>query len=170
MKHPLNFYFLTLILLTTIDGFGQINKLNSQIDSLKYLNDDPFDCNSVTWRIISNRKDAIQLLIDRLADTTFTAAKDKCKNGNLKVGDIAFLTLNHILRLPISIVIKRQTDVFENGCQPGVFEYIENNRVKFKEQVQEYYDKKKHNLKWLDFDKSHLTTCYIESMILGHYE
>jgi hypothetical protein len=170
MKHLIKLFFSTLVILTTINGFGQSVLLKSQVDSLKYLSGNPLECNSVTWRIIANKKDAIQLLVDKLDDTTGTSAKDKCKKGNLRVGDIAYLTLIRILPLPFFAVTGMQCDVIENGCQVGVFEHIENNRVKFKEQVQTYYDKKKNNLKWRQLDSNHLTLCYIKNNIKGQYE
>jgi hypothetical protein len=170
MKHLIKLYFTTLVILTTLNAFGQTDLLKSQVDSLKYLSGDPLDCNSATWRIISNKKDAIQLLINKLDDKTITSANDKCKSSKLTVGDIAYLTLKRILPIPFFAVTREQCDVIENGCQLGIFEYIENNRVKFKGQVQTYYDKKKNNLKWRQLDSNHLTPCYIKNNIRGQYE
>jgi hypothetical protein len=170
MIHFIKLFFLTLIISTTINGFGQTDQIKAKVDSLEYLIGDPFDCNSVTWRIIANKKDAIQHLIDQLDDTTITLAKDKCKTTNLTVGDIAYLTLKRILQLPFFAVTGMQCDIIENDCQLGIFEYIENNRVKFKGQVQKYYDQKKNNLKWRQLDSNHLTPCYIKNNIKGQYE
>ena len=91
----------TICVLTVITNFsfGQA-KIQKQVDSLRYLHGDPFECNSVTWKIIANRKDAIQVLIDNLDDSTLTNSNDKCKKTNLSVGDISFLTLKRILPLP----------------------------------------------------------------------
>lgn len=170
MKHLIKLFFSILLILTTINGFGQTDQLKSKVDSLKYLSGNPFYCNSVTWRIIANKKDAIQPLIDKLDDTTITLAKDKCKATNLTVGDIAYLTLEKVLSLPFFAVTGMQCDVIENGCQLGIFEYIENNKVKFKGQVQAYYNKKKNTLKWRQLDSNHLTPCYIKNDIKGLYE
>ena len=150
--------------------FGQKDKIKLQVDSLKYLSGDPFECNSLTWRIIANKKDAIQILIDKLGDTTLTKATDKCKKTYLRVGDLAYLTLERILSLPFFAVTGMQCDVMQDGCWIGVFEYIEANRPKFKGQVQAYYDKKKVNLKWRKLDRNDLTTCYIKNNIKGQYE
>jgi hypothetical protein len=170
MKRHITIFFISLFILTTNYSFGQTDKIKLQVDSLKYLRGDPFECNSLTWRIILNKKDAIQALIDKLDDTTITSAKVKCKKTNLTVGDIAYLTLKRILPLPFFAVTGVQCDVIENGCQLGVFEYIERNRVKFKGQVQTYFDKKKNNLKWRQLDSNHLTPCYIKNNIKGQYE
>lgn len=62
-----------------------------------------------------------------------------------------------------------QNDVIKDGCQVGVFEYIESNRTRFKEQVQAYYDKKKEKLKWRQLDSNHLTPCYLKNNIKGQY-
>jgi len=161
---------LTICLLTIITGFCFAQSdIQSQVDSLKYLQGDPFDCNSVTWRIIANKKDAIQFLIDNLDDSTFTTATDKCKKSNLTVGDISFLTLKRILPLPFFAVTQVQCDLIKNGCQLGVYEYIENNRAKFKQQVQIYYDKNRDKLKWRQLDSNHLTPCYLKNNIKGQY-
>ena len=153
---------------TTDFSFGQTN-IQQQVDSLKYLSGDPFECNSVTWRIVANKKDAIQVLIDNLDDSTLTKSTDKCKKANLTVGDISFLTLKILLPLPFFAVTGLQCDVFEGGCQLGVFEYIEKNRGKFKQQVQAYYENKKDKLKWRQLDSNHLTPCYIKNNIKGQY-
>ena len=149
-------------------SLGQTN-IQKQVDSLKYLQGDPFECNSIAWKIIANKKDAIQVLIDNLGDSTLTKTTDKCKKQNLTVGDISFLTLKRILPLPFFAVTRVQCYVFEGGCQLGIFEYIEANRVKFKQQVQAYYDKKKDKLKWRQLDSNHLTPCYFKNNIKGQY-
>ena len=170
MKHHIKLYFTSLVILTTLNAYGQTDLLKSQVDSLKYLTGDSLDCNSVAWRIISNKKDAIRLLIDKLSDTALIKATDKCKTTSLRVGDIAYLTLKRILPLPFFAVTGMQYDLIKDGCQVGVFEYIETNRPKFKGQVQAYYDKKKDNLKWRQLDSNHLTPCYIKNNIKGQYE
>jgi hypothetical protein len=170
MRRPLKILLIVFCLLSTVSLFGQSSRIKSQIDSLKYLSDKAFDCSSVTWRIISNKKDAIQLLIDKLDDTTITKANDKCKTTSLRVGDLAYLTLIKILPLPFFVVTGMQCDVFQEGCQVGVFEYIETNRKKFKGQVQTYYDGKRGDLKWRQLDSNHLTPCYTRNKINGQYE
>ncbi|MCX6318586.1 MAG: hypothetical protein NTW29_14935 [Bacteroidetes bacterium] len=144
-------------------------QLQKQVDSIKYLQGDPFACTAVTWRIIANRMDAIQLLIDQLADSTMTNARDKCKKTNLAFGDIAFLTLKEILPLPFFAVTQVQCDVIEDGCQLGIFEYIAANRLRFRQQVQAYYNRNKNQLKWRQLDSNYLTPCHIQNNIKGIY-
>lgn len=148
--------------------FGQAN-IQSQVDSLKYLQGDTFDCNSIAWRIIAGKKEAIQVLIDKIDDITLTNASDKCKKTNLTVGDISFLTLKRIIPLPFFAVTQMQCDIFENGCKLEVFEYIHNSRVKFKQQVQAYYEKNKGKLEWQQLESNLLTPCYLKNNIKGQY-
>lgn len=170
MKIQIKILFTSLFFLTTINTFSQPNKIKLQVDSLKYFIGDPFECNSFTWKIIAHKKDAIQILINKLDDTTLTRATENCKTTFLRVGDLAYLTLNKILALPFFSVTGVQCDVIKDECQVGVFEYIETNRLKFKEQVQTYYNKKKDKLKWRQFDSNHLTPCYIKNNIKGQYD
>jgi hypothetical protein len=166
MQKLISTFFFIHVLTTS---FGQNIEIKSMVDSLKYLQGDPFECNSVAWRIISNKKEAIRTLIDNLDDSTLTLANDKCKKKNLTVGDISFLTLKRILPLPFFAVTQIQCDVIKDGCQLGVFEYIEDNRTRFKQQVQAYYDRKKNKLKWRQLDSNHLTLCHFKNNIKGEY-
>jgi len=170
MLQTIRIIILTICILTSATDFvsGQTT-IEQKIDSLRYLKANPFECNAVTWRIIAERNNAIQALIDNLDDSTVTEAKDKCKNSNLTVGDIAYLTLKKILPIPFFAVTGVQCDVFEEGCQLGVFEYIEAKRPKFKQQVQRYYDRNKSKLKWRQLDSNHLTPCHIQNNIKGQY-
>ncbi len=170
MKQHYTILLLTFTMCINFSGFGQMDQIKLQVDSLKYLKQNTFDCKSVTWRIIANKKAAIPFLIDKLDDTTITAAKDKCKKTNFRVGDLAYLTLAKILPLPFSAVTGVQCDVIKDACQLGVFEYIETNRQKFKAQVQTYYNKKSENLKWVPIHSNHLTPCQLKNNIKGRYE
>ena len=115
---------------------GQTIEVKAKIDSLKYLGVDAFNCNSVFWRIIANRKEAVLRLIDKISDTTITTATWKCKSTNLRVGDIAYLALREIIPVPFSDITGKQYDVIYDGCQGGVSKYIELNRLIFQKQVQ----------------------------------
>jgi hypothetical protein len=141
-----------------------------QVDSLKYIRQNTFDCNSVTWRIIANKKEAIPYLIDKINDTTITLAKDKCKKTAYRVGDLAYLTLTKILPLPFSTITGFQPAAAKDDCQIEIFEYIEVNREKFKARVQYYYNTKKDNLKWVPIHSNHLTPCQRKNNVKGRYE
>lgn len=170
MKEQYKILLFLFILCINVPVFGQLEQIKLQVDSLKYVRQNTFDCNSVTWRIIANKKVAIPFLIDKLDDTTHTAAKDKCKKTNFRVGDLAYLTLTKILPLPFSTITGVQLDPKADACQLALFEYIENNRQKFKEQVQAYYDKKSEGLKWVPIHSNHLTPCQRKNNVKGRYE
>jgi hypothetical protein len=170
MLQTIRIIILTICILTCAVDFASGQTIIEQkIDSLRYLKANPFECNAVTWRIIADKNNAIQALIDKLDDGTLTEAKDKCKTSNLTVGDIAYLALKKILPIPFFAVTGVQCDVVEAGCQLGIFEYIEANRPKFKQQFQSYYDKNKSKLKWRQLDSNHLTPCHIQNNIKGQY-
>lgn len=128
-----------------------------------------FDCNSVFWKIIASKEDAIPYLIDKMGDTTTTFAQYKCKTGYLKTGDIAYLALEHIIPLPFFSVTGMQMCIYENGCQSGVFEYIEKNREQFRIQVNGWYNKNKRKLKWVKVDVQNLNPCEKANNIWGHF-
>src|SRR6202021_1424958 len=110
-------------------------EINAKIDSLKYLGVDAFDCNSVFWKIIADKKEAVIGLIDKISDTTVTTATWRCKSTSLRVGDLAYLALRNIIPVPFSVITGRQYDLIDDGCLVGTSEYIEANRLKFQAQV-----------------------------------
>jgi hypothetical protein len=163
--------FLSLFfVLTAFNTYGQTDILKLQIDSLKYINDDPFKCNSLTWRIIKSKKDAIQLLIFKLDDTTIVNSWNNCKGGNLVVGDLAYLTLWELFSIPFYELTGYQFDVIRNDCKTGLFEYLQTNRTEFKTIIQNYYDKRKANLKWTKIEKKYITPCQAKFKINGRYQ
>jgi hypothetical protein len=170
MKKYTYILFLLVCFTATVSAFGQTDKVKLQVDSLKYVTGDAFDCSSLVWRIVATKQDAIQILIDKLSDTTLTKATYKCTNTFLRVGDLAYLALDQILPLPFFSVTGMQCDVIENGCQVGVFTYIETNRKKFNAQVQKYYDIKKNTMEWIQFDSNHLIPCRTMNNVKGYYK
>ena len=152
-----------------VSCFGQTDKMKLQVDSLKYVKGDVYDCSSLTWKIVEYKKDVIQLLIDKLDDTTATQATYVCKKTNLCVGDLAYLSLGEILALPFFAVTGMQLDVIDtNGCDQGKFEYIEANRKRFKQQIQTYYNTNKTRMKWMD-TTIFMMPCQEENKEYGHY-
>jgi len=151
--------------------FGQTNNIQLKIDSLKYLNLEPFPCNSIYWRVISTGKDAIPILIDKLTDTTNTKISLICKSVNVKIGDISFDVLTQIFNIPLYYVTKQQFDFIDQyGCQHGVYKYLDNNREKFKSQILDYYNKYKLELKFVKYDEGYKNECKIVNNIYGYYD
>ena len=150
---------------------GQTNNVTLKIDSLRFLNQQPFTCNSVYWRIVATGKDAIPFLIDRLDDTTHTQISLICKKTNVKLGDICYETLTEIFNIPLFYVTQQQFDFIDQyGCQQGVFTYLDNNRQKFKSQILAYYNKYSEELKFIHYAKIYKSDCKKKNKILGYFD
>lgn len=170
MKNKISFAFFGLFLISQF-CFAQKVELKKNIDNIQKADIHYFECNSTYWKIVVAKKDAIPLLIEKLDDVTLTNANNKCKTGNLRVGDIAYLALTQILNLPLFEITKQQFDVIEtNGCQAFVFDYIENNRPQFKKAVKNYYIKNKSKFKLKKFNPKSLNKCQKENKIFGYFD
>ena len=168
MTKPLT--ILTLLLLTLSTKAQTSNIIEKRVDSLRFLKQQPFDCNSVYWRVVATGKDAIPFLISKLTDTTKTQVSLKCKSRNVRFGDICFEALTEIFNIPLFYVTQQQFDVIIQGCQQGVFTYLNDHRQKFQSQVQQYYDKFKSDIKFVKYDKDYKSACKKKHGILGYYD
>lgn len=149
---------------------AQNNNLPIFVQNLPNATAQFFDCESDHWKIIAEGKAAIPLLIDKLDDATLTSATNRCKEGKLTVSDLAYLTLNQLMPVPLYEVTQRQFDVIDtNGCVSGVLEYIATDRNRFKAQVKAYYEKNKTRLKLRLFDPEFITPCRKAHGIKGYY-
>jgi len=144
--------------------------IQRQIDSLVYLNRQPFDCNSAYWRVVAAGKKAIPFLITKLIDTTATNVMLTCKTTNVKLGDICYDALNKILFIPVFDVLKMQFDEFDtHGCMEGLFDYLNENRQLCASKILAYYTKHKSHLTFIR-DYSYLNkSCEIQNNIRGYY-
>ena len=150
---------------------GQTSDIKFTVDSLQYLKQQPFTCNSIYWRVVATGKDAIPFLIDKLDDTTHTQISLTCKATNVKLGDICFEALTEIFNIPLFYVTHQQFDFIDQyGCQQGVFTYLDNNRQKFKSQILAYYDKYKTELKFIRYGKDYKNDCKKKNKIFGYYD
>lgn len=163
---------LTVFLLTTSYKplAGQTNNIKLQIDSLKYLDKDAFECSSVYWKIIATGKDAIPFLIANLEDTTPTKIKYVCKKEQLKFGDICFVALEQIFNIPLFYVTGQQFDYYENGCRGGVLTYLDNNRKKIKDPITDYYKTYQSEIKFLKYAGGYKDECKMANNIYGYYD
>lgn len=171
MKKMRNTLIIIFCLMATISSFGQqtTEKIKQKVDSLKYVSGDPHECNTILWKIAACKKDAIQLLIDKLDDTTSTQATDICKKTNLRVGDLAYMTLGMMLSGQFFDSAMPPSESMDmNGCT-GAFEYLEANRMKFKTKLQAYYTQNKSRMKWMESSEFAIMPCEVENNINGHY-
>jgi hypothetical protein len=162
-----------LIILTCCSTLvvGQTNNVIQKIDSLRYLKEQPFTCNSVYWRVVVTGKEAIPFLIEKLDDTTHTQILLTCKKSNVKFGDICYQALTEILNIPLFYVTQQQFDFIDQyGCQQGVLTYLDNNRQKFKSQILDYYNKYKTELKFVRYTKGYKDECKKMNKLFGYYD
>ncbi len=151
-------------------ALGQ-NNIRDQIDSLRYLKNQPFDCNSIYWKVVASGKEAIPILIEKLTDTTPTQIKLTCKSANVKLGDICYVALEEIFNFPIFYITKRQFDFYdEKGCRVGVLDHLDSHRQEYKEQIENYYLRFKSDLKYVKYDKSYKNICKEKNKISGYYD
>ena len=150
-------------------AFGQMRTADKIVDSLKYLSANAFDCHSVYWRIIGHRDEVILSLIAKISDKTKTKVKWECKKRCLRVGDLSFMALSEIVNLPLFTITGQQFDVINDNCRPGVYEYIEKNRLKFQEQVKKWYDENYAALIWVKFEDKYMTECRRQNNVVGYY-
>lgn len=170
MKHQFNkAVILISVLLASSHLCSAQNSIQKLIDSLKYIDGNPLKCDAVSWSIINQKQKAIPLLIAQISDTTLTEAWDACKQDRLVVGDISYIILKEIIPLPIFNVTGMQFDVKNGDCSVGIFQYIDDQRERFQQQVQKYYDERKNKLVWGNVDSSLLSDCHLSHHITGKY-
>lgn len=83
-------------------------------------------------------------LVNQIGNTTKTKALG-CKNNKLVCGDLAFIVLDEIYRLPLFLIFKKQCDSYVSECPypDGYFEVINSNRSGIMLRTKEYFRTKK---------------------------
>ena len=158
---------------------NELGEVISQVDSLKYVTEMPYICgyelcgDNLFWDVVRMRKGVIELLIDKLDDTTQTNANVALFGGNYKVADIAYVALKEIIHdIPTFELLGVEFE--KNGC--GYCSYWNHlnenfeNRDKFKNAVKNWYFKNKDNLIWIANNKYTSCDCQAKHPNEGHYE
>ena len=172
------------VLLDRILSCGQQMKLelqevSKQMYSLKFVKDMPYICESricgdkLYWDAVSIGLSNIELLIDKLDDSTSTIANVVLFGGNYKVADIAYSILSEIIHnIPTFDLLGVPFD--QEGC--GYCAYWQHlnkdfsNRQKFKEEVKNWYHKNNDNLVWVESQNFSTCDCKGQHPNGGHYE
>ena len=175
--------------LTSFLTFGQ-KKYIKQVDSLKYVVDMPYSCQSgpyplgpnsirmegcgdkIFWNIVKSKDSVINLLINKLDDPKVTKAVVPNIGDEYAVADIAFEVLKEIIHsLPEGdYFIKRKKE-----REDGYWKYVRKNNInrkKFKIAVRKWYEVNKDKLVWIISD-SQFRTGEMGKFIHpngGHYE
>ena len=150
-----------------------------QVDSLKFVKEMPYICETgicgdkLYWEAVSIGRINIELLIDKLDDTTSTTANVVLFGGNYTVADIAYSVLSEIIHdIPTFDILGVPFD--KDGC--GYCSYWQHlnkdfaNRQKFKEAVKNWFHKNKDNLVWVESNNFATCDCNGNHPNGGHYE
>lgn len=79
-------------------------------------------------------------LIQSICDTNNLKVQVCFKEKELKKGDIAYIMLDRIYKIPLFNVFNRQFDAYNLNCEYPIdlFNYIENNRLEVKNKLMNY--------------------------------
>ena len=162
-------------------AFGQNDSLNKKINLLSRVSDIPYDScrisdkdcgDEVIWEIVKYGKAAIEPLINKISDTTYSNYY-LYGYGNyvrLRTGDIAYITLTQILSFnSLSIMKGLDVDIC-GGYKVDLYVFYlkrYSDRVEFQKQVNENYHQR--NIRWKLMNKMELTPCEIQHDIIGRY-
>lgn len=164
----------------------ELDEVLKQVDSLRYVEEMPYICptgikdnkfstgcgDDLYWNVVMLRDNIIELLIDKLDDTTTTKAFVPYFGGYHTIADLAFVALEEIIHgIPTFELLGVKFD--ENGC--GYCSYWQHlrksnkNRKKFKQAVKEWYFNNKEELTWVESNFFSSCDCSGEHPNGGHY-
>ena len=158
---------------------NELKEVISQIDSLKFVTEMPYICryelcgDNLFWNVVRMRQGVIELLIDRLDDTTSTKANIMLFGGEYRVADIAYVALREIIQdIPTFKLLGVEFD--KNGCgYCSYYNYLNKdykNRQEFKTAVQNWYFQNINNLVWVTNNNFTSCDCQARHPNEGHYE
>jgi hypothetical protein len=157
----------------------ELQEVTKQIDSLKFVNEMPYICETgicgdkLYWDAVSIGRSNIELLIDKLDDTTLTTANVVLFGGNYTVADIAYSILSEIIHnIPTFDLLGVPFD--QEGCgYCSYWQHLNKDfsiRQKFKESVKNWYLENKDNLVWIESNNFATCDCNGKHPNGGHYE
>lgn len=171
------------LLLNTLLTCGQqmkaeLNDIIIQMDSLQQITEMPYICENgicgdkLYWKAVNMGRNTLELLIDKLADTTTTRAPVPLFGINYTVADIAFQVLSETIHeIPVFELLGVPFDV--NGCgYCSYWNYLNqdySNRIKFRDAVKSWYRNNKDNLVWIKSDQFATCDCSGQHPNGGHY-
>jgi hypothetical protein len=177
-------------------AFAQVTDYQKLIDSLVFVTDMPYACELVLdgnvphhrdsmiynvgcgdkhfWQVVKGKQQMIPLLLDKLDDTTRTAAPVPYFGGQYTLADIAYTALQEIIKdIPTFELLRIKFK--SRGC--GFCAYWNHlrktpkNRRKFKAAVADWYQQNKANLVWVSSDEFLTCDCIgFNHPNKGHFE
>jgi hypothetical protein len=168
----------------------ELQEVIKQIDSLKFVKEMPYICpggiqdnkissgcgDDIYWNVVTLNQNAIELLIDKLDDTTTTEAFIPMYSNYFKVADIALWALEEIIRdIPkykLMGVKEDKSGEYETYEKP-YWKFVNQgfkNRQKFKAAVKDWYHKNKSDLVWVKSNYFSSCDCGGKHPNGGHYK
>jgi hypothetical protein len=167
----------------------ELQEVINQVDSLKYVVEMPFICptgiednkmssgcgDDFFWNVVSLKQNVIELLIDKLDDTTVTQSFVPMYGYYFTVADLAFWVLVEIVRdipkFKLMGVKEDKSGEYASTDRP-YWDFVNKglkNRQKFKVAVKNWYHKNKDNLVWVESNIFSSCDCSGKHPNGGHY-
>lgn len=178
-SHNLDQALLNSIIICGKEMKFELQEVINQVDSLKFVKEMPYICetgicgDNLYWETVKLRESGVELLIDKLDDTTSTHANVVLFGANYTVADIAFSALREIIHnIPTYELLGVPFD--NDGCGDCSYwqhlNYNLSNRQKFKEAVWNWYHKNKEKLIWVESNNFATCECKEQHPNGGHFE
>lgn len=168
----------------------QLQEVIEQVDSLKRIEEMPYNCadyveinnrnalsigcgDELYWNVVRLHTSVIELLIDKLDDSTTTSAVVPIFGYSYTVADIAYTALEELIHnIPTFDLLGVPFDTAGcGGC--SYWQHLNaaySNRQKFKAAVRVWYLTNKNNLVWIENDNFATCDCHGKHPNGGHYE
>lgn len=156
-----------------------LEEVINQVDSLKFITEMPYICemgpcgDPLFWEAVKLGKSGIELLIDKLDDSTSTQATVALFGYTFTTADIAYVALSEIIHdIPTFELLGVPFDT--NGCGYCAYWQFLNadykNRQTFKLAVLNWYHANKNQLVWVENNAFESCDCAFRHPNGGHYE
>jgi hypothetical protein len=167
----------------------ELQEVINQVDSLKFVLEMPFICptgiednkmssgcgDDLYWNVVSLEQNVIELLIDKLDDTTVTQAFVPMYGYKFTVADLSLWALVEIVRdIPTFKLMRVKEDKsgeYASSYKP-YWDFVNKgikNRQKFKVAVRNWYHKNKDNLVWVESNYFSSCDCSGKHPNGGHF-
>jgi hypothetical protein len=145
---------------------GQKQNFTRQIDSLKTIEAMPYfpelSGDDAFWNLTKGKLDIVPYLLDRITDTTSTAAYVPNFGGVYTIGDACVTALHKIIKdFPTIKLIESNPKILKEKAYGIYWGYVRSgfkNRVEFKKRARAWYEKNKRLLVWQPDDKLYATS------------
>jgi hypothetical protein len=151
-----------------------------QVDSLRFVRDMPYICegsigcgDAYFWNVVRLKEAAIPYLLKKLTNTRRIEVSVPNFGGPYTVADVAYMALEEIIHgIPTFQLLGVPFD--EKGCgYCAYWRHLRNsrrNRMRFQKQVQQWYNRNKEHLVWVESNAFSTCDCFGKHPNGGHFE